>query len=101
MMAANVVTADVCGAKMNIHTERFRRDKERLDKFEDSIAKLNEATILLTQMVAMHSEEQKEHDGRIALLEHRPAAWWDKLIGGMIGAVSGGIAASLVSMIVK
>ncbi|MDR1629590.1 MAG: hypothetical protein LBS36_05185 [Oscillospiraceae bacterium] len=100
-MEANVIAADVCGARMSMHAERFRRDKERLDKFEESIAKLNEATALLTQMVAIHSETQKEHTKRIAFLENRPAAWWDRLIGGVIGALSGGFAAALVSLVVK
>lgn len=101
MNEINCVSKDICEAKMNMHDERFRRDKERLDKFEESIAKLNEASALLTQMLAIHSEDIKDHASRITTLEHRPGSLWDKLIGGIIGAVSGGLVATVMALILK
>lgn len=57
MINENTLAADVCAAKMHTHDERFRRDKERLDKLDEIIAHLSESNALLTQMVAGHDKD--------------------------------------------
>lgn len=101
MGESNCISKDVCDAKMNMYDERCMRQDKQLDKYDENLAKLNEVSIQLNQMIAIHTDEIKNHGQRITQLEHRPGRLWDKLIGGVIGAVSGGFAAAVIALVLK
>ncbi len=98
---ANCVSPEVCDARMNVHDERFRRDKERLEKHDANLEKLNEVSIQLNQMITLHTDGLQEHGKRLSALEHRPGKLMDKMTGALITALTGGLAAALLALLLE
>ena len=85
-MNDNLVSEQLCTEGRTIEEERFRRDKERLDKLDPLMEKLSTCTVQNAQIIKHHEEKLTEHERRIDNIEHRPGNWWDKAITGLIAA---------------
>lgn len=93
-MDGQYVTEQLCAARRNMDDERFGRDKSRIEKAEnrlDDIEKvmheMSECNTKLTIMVENLSKSNDDHEKRIADIEKKPGANWDKAIAAAIGAV--------------
>ena len=106
------VSQDTFEGHEKIASERFARDKERLDAYSGRLNEVEKATIAMSEMVKRYDEqfardrkELNEHDNRIDALERQPAESWSKLkttvvtaiISLIISALGGGMIALLVN----
>lgn len=93
-MPENYVSEELCKARMASDTERFSRDKARLDKMEtkvDGIEKLlhevSECNAKLTVMIEGLNDNSDDHERRITDIEKKPKNYWDKVVTGVISAI--------------
>ena len=112
----NIVSRDEFVGRTTVEDERFRRDKERLDKQESSMEQITKLITTTSQLVAQHERkvekhddslerisaltEQtgqlvkrhddmiRQHDERIGQLEARPAKRWDAVVLSIITALA-------------
>ena len=91
------VSEQLCRERRIVEEERFRRDKERLDKMDKLTEKLSQCTVQNAQIIKHHEEKLIDHERRIDNIEHRPGSWWDKVITGLIAAA----VAALWSLLAK
>lgn len=87
--------------RMNTCDERFKRDKEHIDKMDAAIETLTRLSIELTMMNKRHDDAIASQDARLASLERRPGKRWDALIAAIITAVVGIVIGFLFSGYVK
>lgn len=88
--------------------ERFARDKERIVGHEEhmkeqdgDIRDLKELTIEMSQLLKRHDERLDKQDGRIAAIEDRPAKNWTAVQTAAISAVTSGLVAAVMALILK
>ena len=93
----NPVTTAYCQEHGKVVDERFKRDKEDLQRHEDTLKKLSELTAEISALVRQNNEDIDDHENRISTLEKKPSLWLDRLISGIIAAV----VAALVAAVLK
>jgi len=88
--------------------ERFARDKERIGSHElhmkeqdGEIRDLKELTIEMSQLLKKHDEHLGRHEKRIAAMEERPAKAWAAVQTAAISAVTSGLVAAGMALILK
>ena len=95
------VTRELCEANRNTFDERFRRDEKLLDEHKKMLLELKEVSDKLSEMIKFHTDALTDSKQRLTSLEQRPGNMWDRVVGGVIAAVSGGIAAVVISLLLK
>ena len=78
---------NTCELMQKLYDERFERDKERLDHLDNLTTEVSKCSIQLSEMVRAHNDKLADHDKRLADIEDRPTALWDKVTSGIIAAV--------------
>lgn len=88
--------------------ERFARDKERIVSHEEhmkeqdgDIRDLKELTIEMSQLLKRHDERLDKQDSRITSIEERPAKNWTAVQTAAISAVTSGLVAAVMALILK
>ena len=88
--------------------ERFARDKERIGSHEThmkeqdgEIRDLKELTIEMSQLLKRHDEHLGRHEERITAIEERPARDWASVKTAAISAVTSGLVAAVMALILK
>lgn len=84
--------------------QRAASNTHRLDRLEDLAQALHKQGEAITKMVTelTHTNEALASlTQRVGNLEKRPGALWDKLIGGIVGAVATGIAAAVIASMIR
>lgn len=95
------ITPEICLQHQRVMDERFARDKERLEKLEDNQDRIEILTIQMGEILKNQNETLKNHTTRLEHLESRPGGLWDKVVSGIIAAVTGGLAAALMGLIIR
>lgn len=95
------VTPDICLQHQRVMDERFARDKERLEKLENNQDRIEVLTIQMGEILKNQTETLKSHTSRLEHLERRPGGLWDKVVSGFIAAITGGLAAALMALIIR
>lgn len=88
--------------------ERFARDKERIVNHEEhmkeqdgDIRDLKELTIEMSQLLKRHDERLGKHEDRLTAIEERPAKNWTAVQTAAISAVTSGLVAAVMALILK
>ena len=88
--------------------ERFARDKERISNHEDHMEKqdkqindLEKLTIEMGELIKKHDERLVDHGRRIQSIEDKPAKNWTAMQTAAISAVTSGIVAAVLALILK
>lgn len=88
--------------------ERFARDKERITSHENhmkeqdgEIRDLKELTIEMSQLLKRHDERLDKHDGRLKVVEERPAKNWNAVQTAAISAITSGLVAAVMALVLK
>ena len=84
--------------------QRAASNTHRLDNLEKLADAINEQGQNIARMVTelIHTNKNLESlTERVGNLEKRPGALWDKLIGGIIGAIGTGLIAAIAASILK
>ena len=95
------VTPELCAQHQQIMDERFARDKERIETLEDNQKRIELLTVQMGEILKNQNEAIHNHTGRLERLESRPGGLWDKAVSGIIAAVTGGLAAALMALIIR
>lgn len=95
------VNQEVCAQRGKVYDERFARDKERLDKLDNKQDRIETLTVQMGEILKNQNKAIDNHDARITTLEHRPGGMWDKIVSGIIAAVTGGLISALIALILK
>ena len=53
------------------------------------------------EILKNHNEAIKNHTSRLEHLESRPGGLWDKVVSGIIAAVTGALAAAFMALIIR
>jgi hypothetical protein len=100
------VAEEVCIERQRNATERFARDKKRLDDLEANAKEQDERTrkieslnIQMGEILKNHESKLQNHEERISAVEQRPMKFWDKLQWLIIGALVTGIISLLLGTI--
>lgn len=81
--------------------EIIGRNTKDIDEISARVSGIEKLSIQIDDMIKCQNALQETYESRISALEKRPGNLWDKLIGGIIGALSGAVAAALLSLILK
>ena len=92
----NPVTTAYCQEHGKVVDERFKRDKEDLQRHEDTLKKLSELTAEISALVRQNNEDIDDHENRISTLEKKPSLWLDRIISGIIAAVGAALVAAVL-----
>ena len=95
------ITSGLCAEHQKVIDERFARDKERIETLEDNQKRIELLTVQMGEILKNQNEAIKNHTSRLENLESRPGGLWDKVVSGMIAAVTGGLAAALMGLIIR
>ena len=71
--------------------ERFRRDKERIERLEDAFEAIRKIDEKLGFVVEALKKEQEKQDERILALEQKPGKRWELVVSTAITLVAGGV----------
>ena len=71
--------------------ERFRRDKERIERLEEAFEAIRKLDEKLGFVVESLKEEQDRQSSRILALEQKPARRWELVASTVITLVVGGV----------
>ena len=93
MENSNVVSKTYCQEHERLIDERFRRDKEDIDKHDSAISDLKDLTKEISALVKQYDSTIKNHEKRLAEMEKRPSLWFDRIISAIIAAVISAIVA--------
>lgn len=76
----------------------------RIDKMESEIGEIKELTIAVKE-IAMETKATREDvndmNGRLKVVEEKPAKNWDKVTSTILGTVVGAIAGAVIGLILK
>ena len=95
------ITPEMCAQHQLVMDERFARDKERIVKLEGNQSRIEILTVQMGEILKNQTETLKTHGTRLDHLESRPGQWWDKVISGIIAAVTGGLISALIALVLK
>ena len=95
------VSPEICAQHQQVMDERFARDKERIEKLEDNQSRIEILTVQMGEILKSQNEALKNHTGRLERLEGRPGGLWEKVVSGIVAAVTGGLAAALMAVIIR
>lgn len=95
------IAPEICAEHQKVIDERFARDKERIETLEDNQKRIELLTVQMGEILKNQNEAIKNHSSRLEHLESRPGGLWDKVVSGIIAAVTGGLAAALMALIVR
>lgn len=90
-----------CAEREKTMDERFARDKTAIETLEHNMATLSTLVTELATLQKTSAQTQAEHEKRIRALELQPAGKWDKLTGGIIGAIAGGLGTLILNTIIN
>lgn len=85
---------------LHICDERFARDKDRLDRMEKIQQDLVGIINRLTYLQENQSKQLEKMEERVVVMEKRPSGYWDKLVTGIIAAVTSGVISFAISRVV-
>jgi len=94
-----MVTKEVYEADRKTLDERFSRDNARLKELEDMQKEFLRLSGQLTEILKNQTDQLKNHECRIGEIEKRPAAWLDRIIGGIVAAAVATIVSYMVTNI--
>lgn len=83
---------------------RASSNTHRLNGLESLAAAINKQGENLASMVTELKHTNENLTGlatRVGHLEKRPGALWDKLVGGIVGALASGVVVALLALILK
>ncbi len=83
---SNPVSETYCKEHGKMLDERFRRDKEDIEKHERTISELKDLTKEISALVKQNDTTIKNHENRIVQLEKKPSMWLDRIISALISA---------------
>lgn len=89
------ITRDEFAGRVSNCDERFKRDKERLDKEESQLDRLAMLVTEVTGIVNANAKAIADQETRLRAIEGKGGQWLDKLL--MAGA--GGLLGYLLSML--
>ena len=92
-MENNVVSKTYCKEHERLIDERFRRDKEDIDKHGSDISDLKDLTKEISTLVKQYDSTIINHEKRLAEVEKRPSMWFDRIISALISAAVAAIVA--------
>ena len=95
------IAPEICAEHQKVIDERFARDKERIETLEDNQKRIELLTVQMGEILKNQNEAIKNHSSRLEHLESRPGGLWDKVVSGIIAAVTGGLAAAFMALIVR
>lgn len=88
--------------------ERFQRDKERIQQHEDhmrdqdkKITDLEKVAIEMGELLKAHNELIENNSNRIRAVEEKPAKNWTVMQTAAISAVTSGIVAAVLALVLK
>ncbi|MBE5766188.1 MAG: hypothetical protein E7335_03280 [Clostridiales bacterium] len=81
--------------------ERFRRDKERIDRNEDEMRRVRELTVQMGEMIKRHDSQIEGHERRLMTLEKQPSEQFGKIKTAAITAIVTGLVGLAVNAIWK
>ena len=79
------------------HDESLKSLHKRVDGIEELAHSVN---VIATEIKHMR-ENQEQMKSDIDEMKKRPSALWDKLVGGLIGAVATGLVGAALALILK
>ena len=100
-MPENEVSRDQYEGRTLMCDERFRRDKERIDRHEEEMRRVRELTVQMGEMIKRHDNQIESHERRIMNLEKQPSEQFGKIKTAAVTAVVTGLAGLAVSAIWK
>jgi len=74
---------------MLVCDERFRRDKERIEKMEEAIDRISAVDAKLGFVVDQLKTRQDEQEQRIGDLEQKPAKKWELVVSTTLTLIAG------------
>ena len=83
---------------------RAQSNTHRIDKLEKMADAIHEQNEILAKMVVQlenNNNQIGELSKRVGVIENRPGALWDKLVGGVVGAIATGLVVALLAVIIK
>ena len=83
---SNPVSETYCIEHGKMLDERFRRDKEDIEKHGTIISELKDLTKEISALVKQNDTTIKNHENRIVQLEKKPSMWLDRIISALISA---------------
>jgi len=84
---------------MLVCDERFRRDKERIEKMEEAIDRISAVDARLGFIVDQLKARQDEQEQRIGDLEKKPARRWELVVTTVITLAVGGVFGYIMSVV--
>ena len=88
--------------------ERFARDKERICSHEEHMEKqdkqindLEKLTIEMGELIKKHDERLVDHGKRLHSIEERPAKNWGVVQTAAISAITSGVVAAIMALVLK
>jgi hypothetical protein len=84
---------------MLVCDERFRRDKERIEKMEEAIDRISAVDAKLGFVVDQLKTRQDEQEQRIGDLEKKPARRWELVVTTVITLALGGVFGYIVKSV--
>ena len=100
-MPENEVSRDQYEGRTLMCDERFRRDKERIDRHEEEMRRVRELTVQMGEMIKRHDNQIEAHERRIMNLEKQPSEQFGKIKTAAVTAIVTGLAGLAVSAIWK
>ena len=83
---------------------RAKSNTHRLDRLEvlaEEIHAQGKTLAVMCTQLETQGKTLTTLTDRVSALEKRPGAMWDKLIGGIVGAIASGIVAAVLAIILK
>ena len=77
--------------------ERFRRDKEDIDRISGDVKDIKELTVEIAALVKKNDEALENQNDRIARLEHKPSLWMDRIVSALISTLVAFLVTSVLS----
>ena len=100
-MSNETVSKDMHDGRCQIEDERFARDKERIEKTEENLHKISEASVLFTEILKRHECELDDHGKRIVAIESKPSKLVNAAQIAAISALASSLVAGVVALILK
>lgn len=94
---SELVTKEVCDERKRNTTDRLTKTEMQYDKLADNQRRIETLSIQMGEILKMHTSTIHNHETRLSAVEKRPAQLWDKLVFGLLGAVTSMVVAFIMN----
>lgn len=95
----NYVEKNVYTEHCRMCDERFRRDKQDIEKHDETLQKITQLTSEIALLVKKNDGILEKHEVRIENLEKKPSMWVDKIISTAVATIVAAVVSFFISSI--